>query len=219
MKAKHFVTLFFIVGLVFAIIGFVGPAMSQDELSSAGTADDTGLPAIATPSGEDLSAQEDIAPNAALPTTYLRVTGSVFKPRRSDVDWANSGQGGSVYASAGNTSTWWNTPVYLPQGTVIRYVRMYYYDNSASNCWGYFTVYDLDGDIVQEWGVSSSGTPGDSWDDTANINHTIDYSSYSYVLNWQPNHIGSTIMLNGFRIFFYPSGTRYGSSLILSDIP
>lgn len=218
MKTKHSVTLFFVVGLVFAITGLVVPAMAQDERSSAGTAE-MGLPDKATPPGEDLSAQEDIAPNAALPSVYLRVTGSVFKPRSSGVGWASGGQGGSIYATSGSSLKVWNSPLYLPQGAVVQFVRMYYYDNSASNCWGWFTIYDLDGDIVQEWGVNSSGTPGDDFDDTGNINHTINYSVYSYVLNWRPNQLGSTMRLNGFRVFYYPGGTRYGSSLILSDPP
>jgi len=215
MKAKHFVTLFFIVGLVFAITGLAGPAMAQDETSSR-VAADTGSDTEGVPAGGKI--EEDIAPNAPLSTAYLRVTGSVFKPRSSSVGWAPGAQGGSIYAISGSSGEVWNSPLYLPQGTLIQYVRMYYYDNSASNCRGWFTIYDLYGDVVDEWGVSSSGT-GNSFDDTANINHTIDYGSYSYVLNWRPNQIGSTMMLHGFRVFYYPGGTRYGSSLILSDPP
>ena len=216
MKTKHFVTLFFMVGLVFAFTGLVGPAMAQDESSSAIGADrgsDTGGVAAGG------KIEEDIAPNASLPTAYLRVTGSVFKPRSSSVGWAPGAQGGSIYASSGSSLEVWNSPLYLPQGTLIQFVRMYYYDNSASNCYGWFTIYDLYGDVVDEWGVSSSGTPGDSFDDTAAINHTINYNIYSYVLNWRPNQLGSTMMLHGFRVFYYPGGTRAGNALILSNTP
>lgn len=215
MKAKHFVTLFFVIGLVFAITGLVGPAMAQDE-SSSRLAADTG--SVTEGVAADGKIEEDITPNAVLPSVYLRVTGSVFKPWDSSVGWAIGAQGGSIYATSGSSWVVWNSPLYLPQGAVVQFVRMYYYDISGSNCWGWFTIYDLYGDIVQEWGVSSSGT-GNSYDDTSNINHTIDYSKYSYVLNWRPNHIGSAMMLNGFLVYYYPGGTRYGSSLILSDPP
>lgn len=215
MKTKNSVTLFFVVGLVFAITGLVGPAMAQDESSSAGTADTRSVTEGVAAGGK---IEADIAPNASLPTAWLRVTGSVFKPRYSGVGWDFGADGGSIYAFSGSSFEVWNSPLYLPQGTVIRYVRMYYYDNSANTCWGWFTIYDLYGVIVDEWAVTSSDT-GNSFDDTADINHTIDYSSYSYVLNWRPNQIGSSMMLHGFRVFYYPAGTRYGSSLILSDPP
>ena len=217
MKTKHSVTLFFMVGLVFAITGLVSPTMAQDERSYVGTAD-TGSDTEGVAAAGEI--EEDIAPNAPLPTRYLRVTGSVFKPWDSSVGWAIGAQGGSIYATSGSSSVVWNSPLYLPQGTRIQKVRMYYYDNSAANnCSGWFTIYDLYGDVVDEWWVSSSGTPGDDFDDTDAINHTIDYGSYSYVLNWRPNHLGSAMRLNGFRVFYYPSGTRYGSSLILSNTP
>lgn len=81
---------------------------------------------------------------------------------------------------------------------------MYYYDTSASNTTGWFTVYDLYGNIVQEWSVSSSGDVGYSFSDSAVIDHTIDHSTYAYLLNWRPNATGSTLQLCGFRVFYTP---------------
>jgi hypothetical protein len=81
---------------------------------------------------------------------------------------------------------------------------MYYYDTSGSNTTGWFTIYDLYGSIVEEWSASSSGNSGNSFNDSAQINHTIDYSVYNYVINWRPNVTGSTIQLCGFRVFYTP---------------
>lgn len=148
------------------------------------------------------NADEAAAPLASY--FYLRVAGSVLRPRGSDVEWLPGGDGGCIYASSGSTSRWWNTPVYLWQGATIKYLRMYYNDTSASNCQAYFTVYDLDGDIVDEWGVQSSGTPGNDWQTSSEFTHTVDYTSYSYVINWQPNDTGSDMQLCGFRVFYYP---------------
>jgi len=213
MKAKHVVTLCCVFGLAMAVIGFVGTAMAESEMSSAGTGP---VPkGLAGPVVE----VEDMAPAASLPQAYLRVAGSVFRPRRSSTDWGDSASGGSVYASSGSSLTVFNTPVYLPQGSIVDYIRMYYYDASSSDCYGWFTIYDLNGEIVDEWDAVSSGTSGNGFSNSDPINHTINYGTYSYVLNWRPNQLGSTMMLHGFRIFYYPSGTRYGEALILSSPP
>jgi hypothetical protein len=81
---------------------------------------------------------------------------------------------------------------------------MYYYDTSASNTTGWFTIYDLYGAIVEEWSVSSTLNSGNSFNDSAQIDHTIDYGVYNYVINWRPIASGSTLQLCGFRVFYTP---------------
>jgi hypothetical protein len=130
-----------------------------------------------------------------------RVAGSALVPRDGAVTRGVSGSGGCGYVSAGSTFTVWNTVPDLPDGLVVNTLRMYYNDTSASNSIGWFTVYDLFGNIVQEWSVSSTGNIGNSFSDSAAINHTIDHSVYSYLLNWRPNVVGSTMQLCGFRVF------------------
>jgi hypothetical protein len=135
----------------------------------------------------------------------LRVSGSAMRPREDDVSYTVSGSGGCVYVTAGDSSTVMNTAVTdLPQGANVDTLRMYFYDTSGSNSSAWFTVYDLYGSIVNEWPVSSSGSGGNSFSDSAQINHTIDYSVYSYLINWRPNVTGSTMQLCGFRIFYMP---------------
>lgn len=156
MKAKHVVTLCFVLGLAVSVMGFVVPAMAESEVSSASSAGSGPVP-------EGLAGTvevEDAAPAASLPLAYLRVAGSVFRPRNSSTGWADSGQGGSIYAASGSSSVVFNAPVFLPQGSIVDHIRMYYYDNSSSDCYGWFTIYDLDGEIVDEWAAVSSGTPG-----------------------------------------------------------
>jgi len=81
---------------------------------------------------------------------------------------------------------------------------MYYADTSASNSTGWFTVYDLYGEIVEEYSVASVGDTGNSFNDSAPIDHLIDPSLYSYVLNWRPAVAGATMQLCGFRVFYNP---------------
>ena len=132
----------------------------------------------------------------------VRVAGSTLKPRADDVTYQTSGSGGCVYVTGGNQSQVWNIPVILPQGAVVGTLRMYYDDTSASDSTAWFTIYDLYGSIVQEFSVATNGNSGNGFSDSALIDHQIDYGVYSYVLNWRPAVIGSTMHLCGFRIFY-----------------
>lgn len=145
----------------------------------------------------------------------MRITGSGLKPRDSVVDFDVSASGGCVYA-INNAFDVFNTPVWLPQGSTINTLRMYYYDTNASNSTAWFTVYDLYGLIYQEWSVSSSGNLGNSFNDSPVINHVVDYSLYSYMLNWRPVVAGTTMQLCGFRIFYEPPpfGAQFLPSVI-----
>jgi len=143
-------------------------------------------------------------PDAPAAVWYNRIVGSTLRPRQNDVTHATSSSGGCVYVTAGNASTVWNAPLVIPDGSTIQLLRIYVNDTSASNLTAWFTVYDLFGAIVQEWSVSSSGTPGETFFDSAAINHVIDYSTYSYVVNMRPVGTGSTLQFCGARVFFAP---------------
>jgi len=122
---------------------------------------------------------------------FLRVAGSVLRPRESDVDWGVNNQGGCLYAVSGDQYTWFNTPLYLEQGSTIKYFRMYYNDqNASSNSFAFLTIYDLYGNVVDEFGVSSNGT-GENYATTTELEHVVDYDSYSYVINWSSYSLGS----------------------------
>lgn len=134
-----------------------------------------------------------------------RIAGSALRPRANNVDYAGASGGGCVYNTGGSQSTVWNAPIHLPQRSRVDSLRLYYNDTSGGlDGRGWFTVYDLYGSIVFEWGVSSVGSSGTGFADTGTINHEIDYSQYSYVLNWRPNENGTAMQLCGFRIFYQP---------------
>jgi hypothetical protein len=134
----------------------------------------------------------------------VRIAGSALKPRESNVEWRGvTGAGGCIYASSGSEVAVFSMPVYLPQGATLRYFRMYYNDQHASkNCSAWLTVYDLYGEVEEEWGVASSGT-GKTYATTSQLSHEIDYALHSYVINWRPNELGSDMQVCGFRIYYY----------------
>jgi hypothetical protein len=167
-----------------------------EALSPDGSVESLGPPDLPATDGSE-------SDDAALADTVsLRVAGSAMRPRDSDVEWSHGTPNeGCTYASSGNAVRTWTTPVYLPQGSTVRALRMYYYDTSTDNSQGWLAVYDYYGAVVEQWELQSSGTPGFALQNRV-ITHTIDYDMYSYVLNWRPNDTGSDMQLCGFRIFY-----------------
>ena len=131
----------------------------------------------------------------------VRLAGSTLRPRNSDVVWQSSGGGGCIYAPSGSTSTWWNLPLTLPQGAEVTGFRMYFNDTATSDSYSYFTIYDLFGNVIDEWGTASFGDTGTGFSN-ATFSHVIDYDVYSYVMNWRPGALGSAQQLCGFRIYY-----------------
>jgi len=161
---------------------------------------------------DPVDSEERVSYNAS-----LRVAGSVLTPRESNVEWSVGGQGGCLYALSGDQYTWFTTPLYLEQGSTIKYFRMYYNDqNDSSNSAAYLTIYDLFGEIVEEFGVSSSGT-GKSYATTAEFEHVVDYDYYAYVVQWSSNSLGSAQQVCGFRIYYQTPSTFSYLPLIEKD--
>jgi hypothetical protein len=168
------------------------------------------LEALSPPDQPDLANDRlDETPELLQVVRSQRITGSAVRPRDSVVDFDVSGTGGCIYAE-NNAFDVFNTPIWLPQGATVNQLRMYYNDTSASNSTAWFTVYDLYGVIVNEWSVSSTGSSGLGFNDSPLIDHTIDYNTYSYLLNWRPVVAGTAMQLCGFRIFYEsPFGVQY----------
>ena len=126
--------------------------------------------------------------------------------------YTTNSNGSCVYVTAGDSNTVWNFPLALPEGSKVEWLRMYYRDaDSSHNTTGWFTKYDLYGGLVREWAVNSTGSAGDNYSDVLiTPTETIDYSNFSYVLNWRPNAVTSTLQLCGFRLFYTaPTGGVY----------
>jgi hypothetical protein len=179
--------------LLIAISLVPAGASSRESLATRPGTDGEPLPSALQPTGP-----------ATLPLWSVRIVGSALRPRENNVSYAVNSNGSCVYVTAGSATTVWNVPITLPDGATIDTLRIYYYDNSASNLSAWFTVYDLYGAIVEEWSVSSSGTPGNSFDDSVLIGHVINHAVYSYVVNVRPVGTGATLQFCGLRLFYRP---------------
>lgn len=156
-------------------------------------------------SGPETKASQPQAPEGVVLRNF-RVPGSALRPRASSVGYYWGGGGGCIYNSGGNPGEIFNVPLELPNGALINTVRMYYIDGSeTANAHGWVSVYDLYGDLVQEWAMASTGHSGPGFGDTPVVDHRVDYSTYSYALNWRPNVQNSgdhPMQLCGFRVYY-----------------
>lgn len=187
--------------LVICIIGVSGPSGAQDQTvtvsSSPGQVEKSPAPVNAPPF-------TNLAPGDAV----LTVTGSALRPRASDITFASIGSGGGIYCTGTGTSfVVFNTPLNLPQGTLVKSLRMYFYDSDPSQvCYGVVTQYDLFGNFVHEWWATSpTGSVGAGYADSPAINHTIDNTQYSYLLNWVPVVYNSNMQLRALQLNYKPS--------------
>jgi hypothetical protein len=181
-----------------------GAAQGGPWLSSANPPPGTPPELLSPPDTVSASAVDDTAAIEAV--VSWRVVGSALKPRANDVSYAVSGTNpGCTYATAGSAATIWGATPDLPQGARVNSLRMYFDDTNVSfNSLGWFTIYDLFGDVAQEWSVGSSGSSGFSFNDTATISHTVNYDFYSYQIHWRPTVATGNLGLCGFRLFYEP---------------
>lgn len=203
---------FRLIAVVLAL-ALVGVVMTGQASQTPGRrdSDPSSMPPGSVPTGQEGALASPAAsveveePEVASPQSYnasIRIPVAGLKPRNSNVEWQTGGQGGCTFAASGDRFTWWSTPLYLPQGSTLRYLRMYYNDQSSlENCEAYLTVYDLYGGIVVEWGISSSST-GQSYATTSELDHVVDYTAYQYVINWRPRELGNDMQVCGFRVFY-----------------
>ncbi len=130
---------------------------------------------------------------------YAFYAGTTLKPRDSATTWEYGGNG-CVSAAVGND--WFNVNLELPEGSRIDYLRIFFYDTSASDSWAWITSYDGAGNTDDMVDVNSNGTGGYGTALSAFLGDVVDNSSYSYVLNWRANQTGSTMRLCGFRVAY-----------------
>ena len=133
---------------------------------------------------------------------YYHATGSALRPRDSAVEWNSSGTGGCLYQVSGNANVIYNLHLDIPDGARIDYLRIYYYDTSASDSYSWVTRYDDSGGLSDVTSIASTGTAGYGTALSPLIEHVVDNVNYNYVLNWRPYANGSTMMLCGLRVAY-----------------
>ncbi len=129
---------------------------------------------------------------------YLFIPGSVFFPRTASTDWVYGGSG-CIYTNSGGSFV---HNVTLPDLSRIDYVRMYYYDASASYCTGWLTVYDGQGGYSDLTSVTSANASGYGSYLSPFVNYIYDQTLEAFALVWSTADSSSAMRLCGFRIAY-----------------
>jgi len=133
---------------------------------------------------------------------YYHVTGSALHPRDSSVEWNTGGSGGCLYLVSGSSGVVFNLHQEIPNGARIDYLRIFYYDTSSSDSYSWVTRYDDAGGIEDVATATSTGNTGYGTNLSTLIEHVVDDVNYSYILNWRPNVVGTSMYLCGLRVAY-----------------
>ncbi len=129
------------------------------------------------------SAPAPDAPNALNGTTgtaptfsHLWLAGSTFHPVSTPGSFAYSGAG-CIHPTAASGPLF-HHKLLLPEGSLVKYVRMYFYNTSTAGApIAFFTTYNMNGGFTQVPSVSGSNTGGYSFIVSDEMNYTVDYSA------------------------------------------
>lgn len=160
-----------------------------------------------------ISGEGIIFPDGSKQTTapgqeFLRVAGSNFVPRDSDMTFTYGGAG-CLVRDSGVSDQWFTYDLQLPDGALLDYLRVYYYDNNATYD-VYSELWAFDGaggtNLIAE--ADSSGTPGYSSTGSGFFEHIVDNGGESLVVVvGLPGGVGSSLRVCGIRVRYQSPGT------------
>lgn len=137
---------------------------------------------------------------------YQRIAGSAFIPFATSAAFAYPGNG--CINKTGGTETRFAHKVMLPAGSIVKYVRLYYFDNSASSVTAFFTTYDAAGNFNEIASVGSTDTGGYGSSLTPEMTYEVDpfVGAVNIVANLGAQD-DSTLRFCGVRIAYIPAIT------------
>ena len=144
-------------------------------------------------------------------------TANTFVPYDDNMTFTYYGAG-CTYRTGGTPFT--EHDVQLPQGAVIDYLRIYYYDNDANNnAAAYLFSYDGAGNLTQIASASSTGTPGQSSTGSGFFSYPVDNVNEGLSLRLSyGSATTSNLRICGVRIRYqYTSATTTHLPLILNN--
>ncbi len=197
------VVLLFVVSPSYTSVSAQGPIVSADEGSrsaSPGSREklDEGAPDVRIPGAP---ASCGVSPINCL---YYHISSSIFQGRDSSYTYTYDGSGCFHHTNASVNG--FMAPVLLTPASVIKYVRIYYRDTSASDMTVRLRFFD---DGVSNDDLTTVSTAGNAMGVrtalSAEITHTLDYSLYSYgLLAFETGPIDGSIQICGVRVAYVP---------------
>ena len=170
------------------------PPAATDVGGDAATWPAAAWPAVVPPDAPDES------PDGGF--SYFYVPGTTLRARDSATGWDYSGTGCAF--SVGGTDRILNTELQIPEGSTIKYLRIYYNDTSvADDVVGYISRYDTGTSTEDLISVASTGAGGVGTALSAEITHVVDNFGYAYVLIGWPGASSSQVQICGLRVAYY----------------
>ncbi len=169
-------------------------------------------------SGEIQSAQS-VNPPSYL--SSLRIPGIALQPLRYDYEYFSSQ--GCLSVGETDHTTSFVAPLYLPDGSTVKYLRWYFSDYNLPDAVGQFLVYDFNGEEIFTLELPSSGSSGSGMSTSEEFTRTINYDVYSYAVGVElpiRSISDGAYMVCGFRIYYKPSpGSLFLPTIFKSDTP
>lgn len=226
-RSIMFIAVLLTIVIVAAVIAGSSRVLAQDDApdgpvntsaDSTGSSDGEGLttvdvPMTAVQSGEGLPeqpggsngwlAEDPLALDSINATfSYFRLLGPNFDPRNSGTSYAYDANG-CIYLTGGSDLRV-VAPLLIPDGSLIKYLRLYYKDTNAStNIESWITRYQpgiANADVAY---VSSTGNAGYGTELSEEVTHTVDLTGWAYVVIITPNTAASSNAYCGVRVAYY----------------
>lgn len=89
---------------------------------------------------------------------YLQIAGSSFIPFSSQAEFSYPGNG--CISKTGGTEARFAHKLLLPAGSIVKFVRLYFYDDSSGLVTAFFTTYDAAGNFTELASVDSIDSSG-----------------------------------------------------------
>ncbi len=146
----------------------------------------------------------------ALTFSYYQVTGATLRGRNSTTGYIYDGVGCSHVTAGSGSGLILNTELPLPDGSVIKYLRVYYRDTNAANgVEGYITRYQPGAatDDLVHTGSTDAFVGGYGFVVSQEITETVNNTLYAYTLIGWPDAIGVANQICGLRVAYYAPPT------------
>lgn len=134
--------------------------------------------------------------------SYYRLLGTAFNVRTTATTYAYNFNG-CIYLTGGSDNRLM-APLLIPDGSIIKYLRIYYIDESVgTNLTAFLTRYQpgvTSEDLIT---VDSTGASGYGTTLSDEITHTVDLTAWAYTVIIAPNANNVTNSICGIRVAYY----------------
>ena len=138
--------------------------------------------------------------------SYYQVAGATLRGRSSTTAYSYDGSG-CVHLTAGSVTTLiLNTEAHIPDNAVIKYIRLYYNDTSATgNVLAYLTRYTPGSatDDLRFVGSTDAFAGGAGFVVSSEITETVNNANYAYTLIGWPSAPSAGLQVCGIRVAYF----------------